>query len=173
MPDENDLALGPKVPIFVDDSGRRHRVVRAVGWVVGLLMLIYLVLLGVSLVGGPGLLPLSIPALGRLLPDPSAPLIKLDERGGKRLSEVLSGASATPSPAAQTVGRPGARPSPSSTVVATHPTPGASQVPSRRPTAQPTVQPTAKPTTRPTPRATPTPHPHPHAVPSPAPSPTP
>ena len=61
--------------MFVDDTGRRHRVVRVVGWVVGGLTLAYLTLLGVSLVGSPGLVPLSLPAIGNVLPGPSAPQI--------------------------------------------------------------------------------------------------
>src|SRR3954468_211530 len=62
-------------PVFVDDTGRRHRLVRLIGWVVGGLTVAYLSLLGISLVGSPGLIPLSLPAIGRILPDGSAPEI--------------------------------------------------------------------------------------------------
>jgi hypothetical protein len=62
-------------PVFVDDTGRRHRLVRVVGWVVGGLTLAYLTLLGISLVASPGLVPLSLAAIGRVLPGPAAPLI--------------------------------------------------------------------------------------------------
>src|SRR5438309_1605790 len=62
-------------PVFVDDTGRRHRLVRLIGWIVGGLTLAYLGLLGVSLIGSPGLVPLSLPAIGRVLPDSSAPQI--------------------------------------------------------------------------------------------------
>src|SRR3954447_12923242 len=62
-------------PVFVDDTGRRHRLVRLIGWTVGGLTLTYLGLLGVSPIGSPGLVPLSLPAIGRVLPDSSAPHI--------------------------------------------------------------------------------------------------
>src|SRR3954454_8090447 len=63
------------IPVFVDDTGRRHRLGRLGGWVVGGVTVAYLALLGISLVGSPGLLPLSLPAIGRILPDGSAPQI--------------------------------------------------------------------------------------------------
>src|SRR3954453_22913653 len=63
------------IPVFVDDTGRRQRLVRLVGWVVGGVTVAYLALLGISLVGSPGLLPLSLPAIGRILPEGSAPEI--------------------------------------------------------------------------------------------------
>lgn len=63
------------MPVFVDDSGRRHRIVRAFGWAVAVVVVLYLGLLGVSLVGSPDVVPLSLPAIGHLLPGPGAPLI--------------------------------------------------------------------------------------------------
>lgn len=48
---------------------------RAFGWVVAVLVVLYLGLLGVSLVGSPDVVPLSLPAIGQLLPGPGAPLI--------------------------------------------------------------------------------------------------
>src|SRR3954447_26161471 len=76
------------IPVFVDDTGRRHRLVRLGGWVVGGVTVAYLSLLGISLVGSPGLLPLSLPAIGRILPDGSAPQIgtavKFGHDGGAR-----------------------------------------------------------------------------------------
>lgn len=78
-------------PVFVDDSGRRHRLVRLVGWVVGGLTLAYLALLGVSLVGSPGLVPLSLPALGGILPGPSAPQIADATKAVHRPGELLPG----------------------------------------------------------------------------------
>src|SRR3954469_19603858 len=63
------------IPVFVDDTGRRHRLVRLVGWIVGGLTVAYLALLGISLVGSPRLPPLSLRASGRFLPDGPAPEI--------------------------------------------------------------------------------------------------
>src|SRR6185437_2998862 len=74
-PAQTVARTAPQSPVFVDDTGRRHRMVRVVGWVVGGLTLSYLALLGVSLVGSPGLVPLSLPAIGSVLPGPSAPQI--------------------------------------------------------------------------------------------------
>src|SRR5438067_12879941 len=83
-------------PVFVDDSGRRHRVVRAIGWVLGAVVAGYLGLLGVSLVGSPGFVPLSLPALGRILPGPAAPQIAGASDAGHNPGDLVSPAAATP-----------------------------------------------------------------------------
>ena len=88
-PPESDDAA--HVPVFVDDTGRRHRVVRIVGWVLGGVTAAYLALLGISLVGSPGLVPLSLPALGRVLPGPAAPLVTGGSETGARPGDLLSG----------------------------------------------------------------------------------
>src|SRR5437763_11703760 len=78
-------------PVFVDDTGRRHRNVRLIGWVLGAVMLAYLALLGISLVGSPGVVPLSLPAIGRLLPGPAAPLIQAPSSVASRPGDVVAG----------------------------------------------------------------------------------
>src|SRR3954452_12145978 len=91
-------------PVFVDDTGRRHRLVRLIGWTAGGLTLAYLALLGVSLIGSPGLVPLSLPAIGRVLPDSSAPHIGAATkfvRGGPDQSVIVE---QSPAPGAPTFG---------------------------------------------------------------------
>src|SRR3954470_14875918 len=112
-------------PVFVDDTGRRHRLVRLIGWTVGGLTLAYLGLLGVSLIGSPGLVPLSLPAIGRVLPNPSAPQIGAPTkfvRGGPDQSAVVEQA---PAPGAPTGGGTDltSRPTTATQRVAATPTP--------------------------------------------------
>lgn len=156
-------------PIFVDDSGRRHRAVRAVGWAAGTVVVAYLVAVVVSLFGGPNLVPLSLPSVGRLVPGPTAPDL------GPVLREVAAVPSATPS----------AEPTASDATAATGGGPGEPQragvptsqrvSPIPRPTrtpattsSAPAVHPTPTPTVRTTTHPTPTPNPHktshPHGV---------
>ena len=85
---------GP-APVFVDDTGRRHRFVRGFGWILAAVITVYLALLTVSLVGSPGLVPLSLPAVGRVLPGPAAPLLSDGSRAGRTAGELVPTA-ATP-----------------------------------------------------------------------------
>ena len=144
-------------PVFVDDTGRRHRIVRLIGWVAGGLTLAYLALLGVSLIGSPGLVPLSLPAIGRVLPGPSAPQIgtalKYGAGGGAPLSPAEPAASAghTRTVAAGT-GASLPRGS------AAGPRPAAAPTPRRTPSATPTpsaATPTHTPQGNPSPAGTP------------------
>ena len=139
-------------PVFVDDSGRRHRFVRVVGWCLGILMLAYLALLGISLVGSPGLVPLSLPAIGRLLPGPAAPLVGGPSQG-HRPGELVAPSAA---PTNGTGGSSGGSVVTTPATPAPHPTshPGVTATP--RPTASATVtqRPQATPTAHGTPRAT-------------------
>src|SRR4051794_28815198 len=176
-------------PVFVDDTGRRHRLVRLVGWVVGGVTVAYLALLGISLVGSPGLLPLSLPAIGRILPDGSAPQIGTAVKfghGGRELRPagqavdpvgVDAGATGTTTgPGAQLVRQ--AAPRPSSTPAPRRtpsPTPSsAATSPTHTPQGNPSPAGTARPTHSPSPHSsTNNGHGSPHNVKgSPTPSPT-
>jgi len=165
--------------VFVDDTGRRHRVVRVIGWTVGGITLAYLALLGISLVGSPGLVPLSLPAIGRVLPDPSAPQIGTAVKyGGSPLAPDRSVDTPPADGTGPTTSVGGASvPSPTSAA----PTPRRTPSPSAS-TASPTRTPQANPTPAGTPRASRSPSAHPspkstHASPrnvkgTPTPSPT-
>ena len=50
-PAEDNLVVGPVVPIFVDTTGRRRRWVIALGWLVALACVAYLGVIGVSMTG--------------------------------------------------------------------------------------------------------------------------
>ena len=50
-PAEDNLVVGPVVPIFVDATGRRRRWVIALGWLVALACVAYLGVIGVSMTG--------------------------------------------------------------------------------------------------------------------------
>lgn len=84
------MPASPASPVFVDDSGRRHRIVRAFGWAVAVVVVLYLGLLGVSLVGSPNVLPLSLPAIGHLLPGPGAPLLDTPQHTRGSSGDVLA-----------------------------------------------------------------------------------
>ncbi|HET7408406.1 MAG TPA: hypothetical protein VFJ21_14885 [Mycobacteriales bacterium] len=84
------MPASPASPVFVDDSGRRHRIVRASGWVLAVVVVLYLGLLGVSLVGNPDVVPLSLPAIGHLLPGPGAPLIDTPRHDHGTSGDVLA-----------------------------------------------------------------------------------
>jgi hypothetical protein len=160
MPPAPPLADDPAPsPVFVDDSGRRHRAVRVLGWFVGAVMVGYLGLLGVSLVGSPGLVPLSLPSLGRVLPGPAAPLIAGPAHSPASTGELIAppaGRVPTPrTPAAATRPRTTARPAPTGTPRPT-PTPTASVAPTQA------AQPTPKARTHAT--HSPSAHPNPHST---------
>ena len=135
-------------PVFVDDSGRRHRTVRVIGWVLGGVVAGYLALLGISLVGSPGLVPLSLPAIGRILPGPAAAQVAGAPAGGHDPGALISRASGR-QPVSTT--RPGA-----GGLAATSPV----AVTTRR-TATPTPRPSQSPTAAPSPPRTPQGNPSP------------
>lgn len=61
-----DLRRGRHRPVFVDDSGKRRRVVRAVGSTLGILAFTYVGFVGLTFAGAPGLGQLDAPGLGQL-----------------------------------------------------------------------------------------------------------
>lgn len=161
----------PAAPIFVDDSGRRRRLVRVLGWCLGVLALGYLALVGIALIGSPGFLPLSLPGIGSILPRISAPNIGDAIHGTRRIGDLL------PAPAAHhnngsgngnrsgshSAGTTTVHPRPAPTPVATHgvrshgsptPQPTASAVPTH---GNPSPHGTARATRHPSPHARPTP----------------
>jgi len=170
--------------VFVDDTGRRHRLVRLVGWVVGGLTVAYLALLGISLIGSPGLIPLSLPAIGRVLPDLSAPEIGTAVKFGRSVRPA--GEAVDPSPAAgstvrttspagqagQVVPAATSTPKPRRTPSPAPSSPAAS--PTRTPQGNPSPAGTTRPSHSPSPRSsTSNGHGSPHNVKSsPTPSPT-
>ena len=155
-------------PVFVDDSGRRHRMVRVVGWCLGSVMVGYLALLGISLVGSPGLVPLSLPSLGRVLPGPAAPLIADPSHSPTSTGDLV----ATASPASPSATPPALSPvvSPAATTSRRRSTPRPQPTATHRPTATPTATATPAQPARPTQRSTshpthkPSTHPSPHST---------
>lgn len=135
-------------PVFVDASGRRARLARVLGLVVAAVCGLYLLLVGITLVAPPGVLPLSIPGLGRLLPGPGAP--KLSDNLGRsvRPASVLTPAPSVGSPSPTAASGPGssAKPGASATAGTVRPT--------GRPTATPTPVVTGRPTALPSATAT-------------------
>ena len=179
-------APAERQPIFIDDSGRRHRAVRVVGWVTGAIVVAYLGLLAVSLVGGPDLVPVSLPAVGRLLPGPKAPLLATAGTARSNVDagthphpatalQILSGQStaagattaqpglAPPSQPARRAGGSNSHPSPSA-----RPNPAVTPSPSARPSpsSSASTQPHGHSTPRSTHRASPSHSPHGHATPT-------
>ena len=151
-------------PVFVDDSGRRHRTVRVVGWVLGAVVAGYLALLGISLVGSPGLVPLSLPALGRILPGPAAAQVAGAPAGGHDPGALVSRA-ATRQPVSAATPAAAASVAPSHGAVTTRRTAGPAPRPSQSPTAAPT--PTRTPQGNPSPAGSARPTHGPSAHPSP------
>ena len=155
-----------RFPVFVDDTGKRRRWLGAAGWSIGILAAAYIALFTVSLLGSPGLIPLSIPGIGRLVPSSGAPDIGVAGHGRQQPGDVLATSSPSPTPAAVV---PVVTPTPTraTTPTATRragPSPTATAQPRRRPTAGPTVTPTTRgSSSHPTPRSTrkPTAHPTP------------
>lgn len=162
-----DPAVDPgRFPIFVDETGRRRRWLRLTGWVVGVLAGAYISLFVVSLLSSPGLLPLSLPGVGRLLPNAAAPDIPVAGGGKQRPADVvttgtpspgpgavLPSAAPTPLPTTRPTSSTSAQPTPSRTVGRTNApsaaptvTPSQRSSPSTRPTARGTGKPTARPT---------------------------
>lgn len=188
---KNDLPGPPATPpVFVDDTGRRHRLVRLAGYALALLTVAYLALMGLSMVSSPDVAPLAIPGLGRLFPGPAAPSIVVaghSRRPGDVVGHPGSVPTAVPA-AAPTTGGVATAPvptlTPAPTLAASGPT--ASRTPAPAATTPATsASPTAIPSTRPpaptsTPSVTrgtgsPTAHPTPHSRAQPAggsPSPT-
>lgn len=154
-------------PVFVDDSGRRHRAVRVLGWCLGAIMVGYLALLGISLVGSPGLIPLSLPSLGRVLPGPAAPLITGPAHAPASTGDLLSavpGGSASAPPAAAAVAASTSTTGKARSRATARPLRAATPVPAATPTASAspaqTTQPAPRARTHPT--HSPSSHPSPH-----------
>lgn len=153
-----------RFPVFVDDTGRRHRWLRVAGWIVGVLAAAYVGLFVASIVGSPGLIPLSLPGVGRLVPNAAAPDIGVPGHGRQRPDVVVATTTPTPPPAipgtaAPTPSPSASRPGPSPTVTPTptrtrgrSPSPSATASPTSRgsPTAKPSPHGTGKPTAHPT-----------------------
>lgn len=155
-------SAGGSSPVFVDESGRRHRRARIVGWVVGAIAALYLALFVVSLVASPGVIPLSLPGVGRLLPDGRAPDIS-GGSGHRHPAQVVETSSPTPEPVPATTATVPPVPSTTSPVPRTTrtvstppapPSPRKTASPTSGPTATPTTKRTGRPTANPTPRGT-------------------
>jgi len=144
-----DDRLATPVPVFVDPTGRRARRTRVLGVGAAATCALYLLLVAMSLVAAPGVLPLTVPGLGSLLPGPTAPQLSDTERRAVRHVAVTTPPT---SPRAGAVGGPATSPltrASTSTVTVASPT--------ATPTPAATVTPTGAPT--PVPTATPSPSP--------------
>ena len=80
---DDNLAVGPVVPVFVDATGRRRRLVIGLGWLVALCCAAYLAVIGISLTGT---------SVGPL---PSLPNVTSSPRAIRRLAASTSQAAAT------------------------------------------------------------------------------
>jgi hypothetical protein len=159
-------------PVFVDESGRRRRIVRMAGIAVAVLALLYVCLVGVSLFVSPGILSLRLPGVGSLLPNAAAPNVaggtspdtpagQLLRRGtggstggtgaGTGLQQPGTGPTSAPAPTRTATPTPRVTASP--TVRASRsatPTPTVTGRSTGSPTAHPTPRGTGQPTARPT-----------------------
>jgi len=117
--------------IFVDDSGRRARLVRRIFWVLSALATAYVVLVLVALVVPAGLGRLAVPGLGSLLPGPAAPSLSDAAGPPQRPSSLLASPSATASASASPTTVPTTAPS----SAATSPTTAATTAPLPAPSA--------------------------------------
>lgn len=164
-------SLASEGPVFVDPSGRRARWLVRAAWALGSLMAVYTALVIASLVVPAGVLPLSLPGIGRLLPGPAAPQLAAARRAHHAPRHVLTAASpsadATATATAAAGGSPRAavtqppRVTPTTTATArtrTLPSTAATAAPSAAgaPTAQPTTTHAAhgRATSHPTPQPT-------------------
>lgn len=140
---------GPGGPVFVDPSGRRHRVVVRGAWLLAALGAAYIGLVVVSLLLPPSVSRLSVPGLGPVLPGPGAAALG-DAEGEDDGPDVLLARSPSPAPPRSTRSP---RPSPSPVTVArtSSPSPAASPTGTTGPTAapRPTTASTAAPTAPP------------------------
>lgn len=179
---------GVSGPVFVDASGRRQRRLRLGGSILGCLCGLYLGLVGLSLLLAPGVLSVSVPGMGALLPGPHAPQMPYGLGRPAKAGVVLgtapvaraqASASAVAALAGQ-LGSPAGRgasanvalvaPRPAAALPAAQPAPAASPsapVVARRLilTPTPAVTPTkatGKPTSRPSSPGQQQQHPHPH-----------
>ena len=154
-------------PVFVDPSGRRRRLVQVVGWTLSALSVAYLALFVVSLISSPGLLPLSLPGIGRILPGAGAPAITSAGHRPRRPEDVLRSPTPTSSPTAgQLPGNGNTAPSLTPTPGApgsarATPTPSPRRTPRTTPSATPAPKGTGSPTAHPTPKGTGSPTAHP------------
>lgn len=140
---------GPVSPVFVDPSGRRHRLVVRAAWLLAGLGAVYIGLVVVSLLLPPSVSRLSVPGLGPVLPGPGAAALG-NAQGEDSRPDVLLARSPSPAPPRST--RP-PRPSPSPVLATRSPSPSPSASPTGtagptaapRPTTASTAAPTAPP----------------------------
>ena len=139
--------------VFVDPSGRRHRLVARACWALGALVAAYVALVLASLVASPALGRLEVPGLGPVLPGPAAAPLGAAQGRSEQPARLL-----VPSPSASPSASPalGARPTPAPSrtraalaTPATSPTGTPTAAPTRTP-GQPTAVATRRPTTAPT-----------------------
>ena len=141
---------GAGSPVFVDPSGRRHRLVVRAAWVLAGLGAAYIGLVVVSLILPPSVSRLSVPGLGQVLPGPAAAPLAAAE-GEDDGPDVLLARSPSPAPPPSTRS-PRPSPTPVATVLrTTSPSPSVSPSPSTSPTSpgRPTTASTAAPTAPP------------------------
>lgn len=141
----------PGGPVFVDPSGRRHRLVVRAAWLLAGLGAAYIGLVVVSLLLPPSVSRLSVPGLGPVLPGPGAAALG-DAEGEASRPDVLLARSPSPAPPRSTRSA-GPAPSPTPVTVARtgSPSPSASPTGTASPTAapRPTTASTAAPTAPP------------------------
>lgn len=150
--------------VFVDPTGRRHRRVARVAWLLAGLGTAYVALVVVSLLLPPSLSRLSVPGLGPVLPGPAAAPLGQAE-GEDEGPDVLLARSPSPAPARPTT-LP--RPSRSASPAAGSPLPPETTAPTAAPATTAPMPAPAPATARPTQAATG----RPATAPSPAPRPS-
>lgn len=129
----------PGGPVFVDPSGRRHRLVVRAAWLLAALGAAYIGLVVVSLLLPPSVSRLSVPGLGPVLPGPGAAALG-DAAGEDSRPDVLLARSPSPAPPRSTRSpRPVPSPTPVTVARTGSPSPSASASPTG--TASPTVAP--------------------------------
>lgn len=141
---------GPGGPVFVDPSGRRHRLVVRGAWLLAALGAAYIGLVVVSLLLPPSVSRLSVPGLGPVLPGPGAAALG-DAEGEDSRPDVLLARSPSPAPP-RSARSPSPTPSPVTVARTISPSPSASASASGtasptapRPTSASTAAPTAPP----------------------------
>lgn len=142
---------GPAGPVFVDPSGRRHRLVVRAAWLLAGLGAAYIGLVVVSLLLPPSVSRLSVPGLGPVLPGPGAAALG-DAEGEDSRPDVLLARSPSPAPPRSTRSpRPTPSPTPVTVARTGSPSPSASTIGTTSPTAapRPTTASTAAPTAPP------------------------
>lgn len=131
----------PGGPVFVDPSGRRHRLVVRAVWLLAALGAAYIGLVVVSLLLPPSVSRLSVPGLGPVLPGPGAAALG-DAEGEDSRPDVLLARSPSPAPPRSTRSpRPTASPTPVTVARTGSPSPSPSLSASPTGTASPTAAP--------------------------------